>query len=226
MAPILALVLFLVGGATDVARVFNGGGSAQHRLTFYFENRQEEQSFTVFDGKGDLASDVLARFSHFVRCWRTNRELTIHPRTLALVDAVAQHFGVKRIDVVSGYRARPYGAPHSKHFAGRALDLKFNGARAKEVAAWVWRNFRHVGVGYYPRQQFVHLDTRDQDVRWVDLARHGESASARYFVRAPGERFAPPDAPHLAYDDITSFPNNKLAALQDIRSNSFDPLQF
>jgi hypothetical protein len=80
------------------------------------------------------------------------------------------------------------------------MDVHLNGIPAKVAARWVWQNFRHVGVGFYPKQDFLHVDVRDQDVRWVDTSKHGESAHARYFGRPPLEQELPADAPKLAYD--------------------------
>jgi hypothetical protein len=70
---------------------------------------------------------------------------------------------------------------------------------AKQLADWLWTRFRGVGVGYYPKQGFVHVDSRDVDVRWTDPSRHGESNRARYVARRADEQL-PPDAPRLAYD--------------------------
>src|SRR4029077_4192747 len=117
----------------------------------------------------------------------------------------------------------------SKHFLGRAMDIHVPGARAKDVAKWVWKNICPVCVGYYPNQQFVHVHTRDTDVPWIDHASHGESASARYFGRPATEQELPADAPMLAYDRAKQprvDGNVEMAALQNILTNSFDPLQF
>jgi uncharacterized protein YcbK (DUF882 family) len=229
MIPILSIALSLISNVTDLAHMFVADRPEEHPagITFYFENRHEEATFALVDSDGAAQPDVLKEFSHFVRCWRTGREKMIHPRTAEIVTAMAQHFHVDRVDVVSGYRARPYGAPHSKHFIGRAMDIRVPGVKAKEVATWLWQNFRHVGVGYYPLQQFVHIDTRDQDIRWVDSASHGESAHAHYFVRV-GEPPLPATAPRLAYDRVQSAVDGdvELAALQTVLSTSFDPLQF
>src|SRR5947208_1642061 len=56
-----------------------------------------------------------------------------------------------------------------------------------------------VGAGYYPKQEFVHVDARDMDVHWVDTSAHGESAHAKYFGRLPTDEL-PASAPVLAYD--------------------------
>lgn len=232
MIPLITIALTLISNATDLAHMFVSEPQLDQRpagITFYFENRREEATFQLLDGNGDPQPEVLKQFSHFVRCWRTGRVKQMYPRTVEIVSALAQHFGVDRINVVSGYRARPYGAPHSKHFLGRAMDIRVPGVKAKVVAAWLWKNFRHVGVGYYPKQQFVHVDSRDIDVRWVDTSRHGESAHARYFGRKPTE-LLPEDAPALAFDHPRSKKavdgDVEMAAVQNILTSSFDPLQF
>jgi hypothetical protein len=135
-----------------------------------------------------------------VRCFRTNHERPIHPRLAEIVAHVAEAFGRDVVDVVSGYRARPFGAPHSKHFLGRAMDLQLPGIPARAIANWVWRNFRGVGVGYYPHQNFVHIDVRDVDVRWTDNAQSGESGHALYTPRIGDEPLSD-WAPRLRYDE-------------------------
>ncbi len=198
--PLLALALALISNAVDLARVFVAPSPDHAPVTFYFQNRHEEQTFDMLDDSGAVRSEMLKPLSYFMRCWRTQKVKSMHPRTLEVVAALSRHFGGAKVEVVSGYRAKPYGAPHSKHFLGRAMDVHVEGVPAAQVAAFVWKNFRHVGVGLYPAQQFVHVDTREDDVRWVDHSQHGESAGARYFGRAPADMELPIDAPRLAYD--------------------------
>ena len=199
MMPLLTIALTLMSNAADLARVFVSPEPAQEAITFYFQNRHDEQSFALLADDGSVKPDALKQFSYFVRCWRTERVKQMYPRTVEIVAAISHHFGDARVEVVSGYRARPYGAPHSKHFIGHAMDIHVDGVPARVVATWVWKNFRNVGVGYYPKQEFVHVDSRDQDVRWVDLSQHGESARAKYFTRLPGDEL-PENAPLLAFD--------------------------
>jgi uncharacterized protein YcbK (DUF882 family) len=199
MMPMLTIAFALLSGAADIARVFQSPEPAHAPVTFYFQNRHEEQTFVLQDDTGLVKTDVIKAFSYFVRCWRTEKVKPMHARTLEIVAAISHHFGNAKVEIVSGYRAKPYGAPHSKHFLGRAMDIHVVGVPARQVAAFVWKNFRNVGVGYYPKQEFVHVDTRDLDVRWVDSSAHGESAHAKYFGRLPTD-LLPSDAPRLAYD--------------------------
>lgn len=187
LAAFVAALAGALAGAPDVP------------LHFFFENRNESLEVSLLDRSGAVATDALAELSHFVRCVRTDRERPIHPRLAEIVARTAAAFERRRVEVVSGYRAAPYGAPHSKHFVGRAMDLKLSGVPARKVAAWVWHNFRGVGVGLYPVQGFVHIDVRDVDVRWLDLARHGESGSVHYSSRGRDD-VRPGTAPQLDYD--------------------------
>jgi hypothetical protein len=162
-------------------------------ILFSFPNRHD---YVAIQGSDALGSSDIRNFSHFVRCYRTNKERSISPRLIEIVLAAKEHFGVDSIEIISGYRARPYGAPHSKHFLGQALDIRLTGIPSARLSDWLWATFHNVGVGYYPRQNFVHIDTRDADIRWVDDSRHGESGNARYFTRArraltASERVAP-----------------------------------
>jgi hypothetical protein len=93
-------------------------------------------------------------------------EHPIDPRTLALVYRIQVHFGVPEIRVVSGYRV-PKPGGHSNHGRGRAVDLIVPGVTDEDVAEFV-RALGFVGVGIYPRSQFVHVDIRPRSYFWVD----------------------------------------------------------
>jgi uncharacterized protein YcbK (DUF882 family) len=87
---------------------------------------------------------------------------------LALLVDVAQHWPGRTIEVVSGYRSPPFGAPHSRHFAGFAIDLRVRGVRTRKVRDYIWRGHHEVGVGHYAEQDFVHVDSRpgQPDTAW------------------------------------------------------------
>ena len=92
--------------------------------------------------------------------------------------------------IVSGYReAGGYTRESSRHTQGHALDIRIQGVPAEALRDYVRATFRQVGVGYYPRSHFVHVDVRDRDAYWVDWAGPGEGP--RYQRR--GEA-APADA--------------------------------
>lgn len=123
-----------------------------------------------------------ARVKDFFRCRRTGRYRPMAPGVLALLADIAAHYPGRVIEVVSGYRSPPFGAPHSKHFRGHAIDLRVRGVRLSEVRDLVWTSHTGIGLGYYPSQRFLHVDWRPQehDVAWT--AQH-EGAAYRYNPR-------------------------------------------
>ncbi len=108
-----------------------------------------------------------ARIERFLRD-RTNWET--HPMDRGAVEtlrASAVAFGARRVEVVSGYRSdklneglRKKGrhvARHSQHVLGTAIDYRLVGVDALRLHQWVLAS-HHGGVGFYPVNQFVHVD--------------------------------------------------------------------
>jgi uncharacterized protein YcbK (DUF882 family) len=97
------------------------------------------------------------------------------PRLVALVGQVANHFGSRKLEVISGFR--PYSptqyTAHSNHNVGKALDFRVVGV-PNEVLRDYCKTLHNVGVGYYPNSTFVHLDVRDTPATWIDFSRPGE----------------------------------------------------
>ncbi len=114
---------------------------------------------------GTFASLDLDRAAHFLRAMG-GEEHPVDPRTLSLVYRIQTHFGAPEIRVVSGYRP-PKPGSHSNHGRGRAVDLIVPGIPDEDVARFV-RDIGFVGVGVYPRSQFVHVDIRPRSYFWVD----------------------------------------------------------
>lgn len=92
--------------------------------------------------------------------------------SLKLVDIlqkVRNHFG-KAVIVNSGYRTPSYnkrigGAAYSQHMYGTAADIRVNGVKPKEVAAYVETLLQGTGgIGIY--SNFVHVDVRTKKSRW------------------------------------------------------------
>jgi uncharacterized protein YcbK (DUF882 family) len=130
-------------------------------------NRGESLSLAPSrDGTGFDSID-LDRAAHLLRA-ATGDEHPVDPRTLALVYRIQTHFDAPEIRVVSGYRV-PRPRSHSNHGKGRAIDLIVPGVADEDVAKFV-REMGFVGVGVYPRSQFVHVDIRPRSYFWVDTS--------------------------------------------------------
>src|SRR6185295_6675210 len=77
-------------------------------------------------------------------------------------------FGGRQLYIVSGYRTTSFYAD-SHHKRSEAVDFSIVG-----VPNVVLRQFLllldDVGVGFYPRSSFVHLDVRPCPTQWVDYS--------------------------------------------------------
>jgi uncharacterized protein YcbK (DUF882 family) len=137
-------------------------------------NTQEAATFHI-GREGEVTPDEAAAIENFFRCRRSGRHMTMAPGVLALLADVAQHWPNRTIEVISGFRAPPFGAPHSKHFRGHAIDLRVKGVRTSTLRDYVWRGHTQVGVGHYPETNFVHMDSRpgEPDTAWTATDEEG-----------------------------------------------------
>jgi uncharacterized protein YcbK (DUF882 family) len=129
------------------------------------------------DGTTDPATEQL--LAEFFRCRRSGRTKRMAPGVLAFLAEIGARWPGHAIEVVSAYRSPPYGVPHSRHFKGKAIDLRVDGIPLATVRDVMWGQHQGIGVGYYPSQRFLHIDTREvgEDSAWY--SRH-EGATYRY----------------------------------------------
>ncbi len=59
-----------------------------------------------------------------------------------------------------------------RHRGARAIDFRVRGVDMRQIRDYVWRTYSDVGVGWYPSEQFIHIDTRPglRDTAWTFLA--------------------------------------------------------
>ena len=101
---------------------------------------------------------------------------------VARLQRVVDHFQVKKITVVSGYRPTSLG---SFHQSARAIDFHLSGVTNEALVAFC-RTLNDTGCGYYPNSSFVHMDVRPAragHVYWIDASGPGEPA--RYVANWP-----------------------------------------
>lgn len=117
---------------------------------------------------------VPAAFRRINRVLRDHRTGDIHPIDPKLIDTLSR---IQRdcrcsqaIDVLSGYRSPKTNsmlrraskgvARNSYHMKGQAVDIRVPGSSTSKVRNTA-RALRVGGVGFYPRSNFVHVDTGD-----------------------------------------------------------------
>lgn len=121
-----------------------------------------------FNGK-TYNPEELARLNHFFRDYRANKIKTIDPHLFDQLYRLQVMLGTRKpVQLISGYRslgtnnklrATSSGvAKHSYHTLGQAMDFHIEGLQLSQVRAAALK-LRAGGVGYYPKSNFVHIDT-------------------------------------------------------------------
>jgi uncharacterized protein YcbK (DUF882 family) len=121
---------------------------------------------------GSMDEPTAAEVKHLFRCRQTNREHPIAQRTLAMLADLADRYDGRTIEFVSAYRVQHGESPTSPHRDARAIDFRIRGVQLREIRDYLWRAYTEVGVGWYPSEQFIHMDTRPtlHDTAWTFLA--------------------------------------------------------
>lgn len=120
---------------------------------------------------GDIFDDkALAALDHIFRCKRTGEFRAVDPRLYQTLSVISDHFGGKRIELVSGFRfQREEG---SRHYHASAMDIRVPGVSIRELRDFAASlDTGGMGIGIYPRAGFVHVDWRapgEPSYRWVD----------------------------------------------------------
>jgi uncharacterized protein YcbK (DUF882 family) len=135
---------------------------------------QETLRVRLFDKNGKVDPKGRARLAQFLRDRETDSQRKPHPRLMRVLAYLAEHFNGRTIVVVSAYREPGTAGPNSsRHATGEAIDIRVEGVPNEQLRDYCLTLHR-VGVGYYPRSSFVHVDVRDREVYWVDWSRPGE----------------------------------------------------
>jgi uncharacterized protein YcbK (DUF882 family)/LysM repeat protein len=152
-------------------------------VTFYRIWSRETQRVQLVDRRGRVKPVTLGLMREFLRPRESRKRRLPNVRLLGLLAKVSDHYGGRAVHVVSGYRlAGGFTRNTSRHVAGEAIDFRIPGVALTELRDYC-SHFENVGVGYYPRSQFVHLDVRRQAARWTDWSLPGQAA----ILQKPGE---------------------------------------
>ena len=123
----------------------------------------------TFFEKDHFVDSELKRLNYFLRDYRLNKVATMDINLYSLLYAISLVSGSKRsIDIISGYRSKQtneYLLKHHHHVARKsfhtramAIDFKIKDRYLKDVLR-VSKLMEFGGVGYYPNNKFIHIDT-------------------------------------------------------------------
>jgi len=148
---------------------FSFAGTAPRVLAF--DNLHTGEKLRVeYHAAGRYLPDALAQVNHVLRDFRSGEAGAIDVALLDLLHGLAGRLGTQKpFEVISGYRSartnqalREHGgggvAKRSLHMDGRAIDVRVPGVALASVRQAAL-GLRQGGVGYYPQDGFVHVDT-------------------------------------------------------------------
>lgn len=139
-------------------------------LALRFRNINTGDTHAVKFNGNSLAAKDLSQLNYLMRDRRTGEIKRIDPNLFVKLNQLQQRLGFRNAEVVviSGYRSAKTNAKlrrehhgvasNSFHIKGQAIDLQISGvplAKVKQAA----ESLHNGGVGYYPRSNFVHVDT-------------------------------------------------------------------
>ena len=133
-----------------------------------YHSHTGESIQATFRVNGSYDPAVLAKLNYFLRDWRNNDQTRMDPRLFDVIwEAYRTAGATQPIVIVSAYRspatnamlrARSHAvAEHSQHILGRAMDTTMPGMSMERIRE-IGMRLQRGGVGWYPGENFVHLD--------------------------------------------------------------------
>jgi uncharacterized protein YcbK (DUF882 family) len=181
--------------------VFQGHGASQSTLRhdpldkpsglvwLRAENLGEEFKGSIYKDDGSFDDAALARLDDLWRDPRTGDVRAVRTELYEHLARVCDQYPGQRVDLVSGFRLRERDS--SRHHHASAMDIRIKGVPARELYRFAESldtgNDGALGIGIYPRSQFIHVDFRapgEPSYRWTDLSGPDSGKSKR--KKSPG----------------------------------------
>lgn len=148
------------------ARAANFG--SERTLRFHNVHTDEELAIRCCPEK-DYDRETRLRFSSLLRDHHADEVREMDPALIDIFFAISAFTGATGpFKILSGYRSPETNswlrgfhsgvAEHSMHIEGKAVDIRMDEISTRELRS-VGLALAMGGVGYYPRSNFVHLDT-------------------------------------------------------------------
>ncbi|MEN9879882.1 MAG: hypothetical protein RIQ55_528 [Pseudomonadota bacterium] len=145
---------------------------AAGRALAFDHTHTRERIHLVYAVDGQYVPDALTSLNRFLRDHYSGTVGQMDPQLFDLLHDVRRALGGQSLgafEVISGYRcpetndhlrnSRGGGvAKRSLHMEGKAIDVRIPGVPLAELRDAAL-SLQAGGVGYYPREQFVHIDT-------------------------------------------------------------------
>jgi uncharacterized protein YcbK (DUF882 family) len=141
--------------------------TSERKLSFYNTHTGESLK-TAYSEQGGLVPEALSCINHILRDFRTGEVKEIDTGLLDILFTLQQKLkSTEPFHIISGYRSPETNlilrtmsrgvAQNSLHLDGKAIDIRLPGYDLKTLHCAAV-GLKMGGVGYYPSQDFVHVD--------------------------------------------------------------------
>jgi uncharacterized protein YcbK (DUF882 family) len=160
----------IAAGATALVPAPLLAAMPERRLSFRNVHNDERADACYFS-QGRFRADGIAELNHAMRDWRNGDIARMDPDLFDLLVGVREKLGLSdstKFELISGYRSPVTNAmlhersgavaSKSQHLLGKAADVHIPGVPLERLHA-AGMAMNRGGVGFYPADNFVHLDT-------------------------------------------------------------------
>ena len=151
------------------SRVLANTNLPQERQLKFLHLHTGETLNTTYWAEGDYIAEELANINYVLRDFRTDDIEPIDKNLLELLYLLQQQTGkAGAYHIISAYRSPKTNAAlrlnstgvakRSMHMQGKAIDIRLPGIELKRLRQAAL-SLHAGGVGYYPKSNFIHVDT-------------------------------------------------------------------
>lgn len=162
----IRLLLFFAG--LFVLSGTQGSSGDERSLKFFHTHTGGSLSVTYYTG-GQYVPEAMTELRAFLADWRNGQQRDMDPELMDILWRIQQISDNREVyEVISGFRSEETNAllhsrskgvaKNSQHLLGKAIDVRLRGLDLEQLRKTA-RELRLGGVGYYPRSDFVHVDT-------------------------------------------------------------------
>lgn len=153
--------------APSISHAHSAAGTQSLTLTCMHSGNSAN---VIFKKNGRYVHDGCARLNWVMRDWRNHKQRSVDPRLFDTLYGLQQSFDAhdQGLLLISGYRSPETNAmlrsrsssvaKTSYHLRAMAADVRIDGISTSSLRTQAQR-MRRGGVGYYPSDGFVHVDT-------------------------------------------------------------------
>jgi uncharacterized protein YcbK (DUF882 family) len=170
-------IIFIAASTANAGTLEKPSGD----VWLYAENLGEEVRLNIYKRDGSFDDAALAKLDDLFRCVRTGAVRAVRPQLYEHLSRIYDHFGGKRIELISGFRLVDRNS--SRHYHASAMDIRIRGVSLRAQYAFAMQlDTGGVGIGLYPTSRFIHIDFRapgEASYRWVDRSGHDDKPAGR-----------------------------------------------